>query len=364
MTAAAAAVVAERTRRSAGEGRLPRGVWARRRSAATEGSTARLRRRGDSGLHPAAIGKPGAMADRPTDLRAGTWPATLKRTTTQFAEDNLLQWAAALTFFAVLALFPAMLTLLALLGVIGGPALEPLIENASKLAPGRARDIILDGLKAVRDSERAGLALLVGLATALWTASAYVGAFIAAANVVWDVDEARPIWKKLALRIALTVGLLVLIAVAAITVVLTGPIARAVGSIIGVGDFAVGVWQVAKWPFLAVVVMTLLAILYWASPNVRHPGWRWVTPGSVLALVVWIVASLGLTLYVATFSAYNDTYGSIGAVLVFLVWLWLTNIAILLGAELNAELERTRAIEGGMRPADREPYLPPRDAGD
>ncbi|MDQ4065895.1 MAG: YihY/virulence factor BrkB family protein [Actinomycetota bacterium] len=304
------------------------------------------------------------MKDSPLELRPATWPRTLRRTAAQFGDDNLLQWAAALTFFTVLALFPAMLTLVALLGLIGGTAIEPLIDNASRLAPGAARDILLDGLRAVRDSEQAGVALVIGLASALWTASAYVGAFIPAANVVWDVDEGRPIWKKLILRIALTTGLLVLIAVAAITVVLTGPIAQEVGSIVRVGDSAVAIWQIAKWPFLAVVVMTLLAILYWASPNVRHPGWRWVTPGSVLALVLWIGASLGLTFYVATFSSYNETYGSIGAVVVFLIWLWLTNIAILLGAELNAELERTRAIERGMRPPDKEPYLPPSDGGD
>ena len=304
------------------------------------------------------------MADSPTDLRAGTWPATLRRTATQFVEDNLLQWAAALTFFTVLALFPAMLTLVAVLGLVGGPAIEPLIDNASTLAPGAARDIILDGLRAIRASDRAGVTLVIGLTAALWTASGYVGAFIPAANVVWDVDEARPIWRKLVLRIALTIGLLLLLAVVAVTVVLTGPIAEAVGSIIGVGDVAVGAWQIAKWPFLALVMMTMLAILYWASPNVRHPGWRWVTPGSVLALVLWIVASLGLTLYVATVSSYDATYGSIGAVLLFLVWLWLTNIAILLGAELDAELERTRAIEAGLRPQNREPYLPPRYSND
>ena len=276
--------------------------------------------------------------------------------------DNLLQWAAALTFFAVLSLFPALLALVALLGVFGAPALDPLIENASELAPGPARDIALDGLRAIRESERAGLALVVALIAALWTASAYVGSFIPAANVIWDVDEARPIWKTFALRVALTVVLLLLIAVTAITVVLTGPIAEDVGGIVGVGDVAVAVWQVAKWPFLAAVVMTLLAILYWASPNVRHPGWRWVTPGSLLALALWIVASLGFTLYVGSFEAYNRTYGSIGGVVVFLVWLWLTNIAILVGAELNAEVERTRAIEGGLRPEDREPFLPVRDA--
>jgi membrane protein len=304
------------------------------------------------------------IARHPSDLRAGAWPATLKRTVVGFVDDNLLQWAAALTFFAVLSLFPALLALVALLGVIGSPAIDPLIENASQLAPGAAREITLDGLQAVRASERAGAALLVGTGVALWTASAYVGAFIPAANVVWDVDEARPIWSRLWLRMALTVVLLLLVAVTAITVVLTGPIAEAVGGVVGLGDAAIATWQVARWPFLALVVMLLLAILYWASPNVRHPGWRWVTPGSLLALLLWIAASLAFSFYVGTFGAYNETYGSIGGVVVFLVWLWLTNIAILLGAELNAELERTRAIEAGMRPKDKEPYLPLRHAGD
>jgi membrane protein len=303
------------------------------------------------------------MVRLPSDLPSAAWPATLKRTATQFVDDNLLQWAGALTFFAVLSLFPALLTLVALLGVVGAPAIEPLIENASELAPGAAREITLDALRAVRDSERAGFALVVGVVAALWTASAYVGAFIPAANIVWEVEEARPIWKKLALRVALTVVLLLLLAVTAVTVVLTGPIAEALGSIVGLGDLAVDVWQLAKWPFLALVVMTLLAILYWASPNVRHPGWRWVTPGSVLALVLWIAASVAFTFYVANFSTYNETYGSIGGVLVFFIWLWLTNIAILLGAELNAEIERTRAIERGMRPEDKTPYLPLRDGG-
>lgn len=303
------------------------------------------------------------MASRPTELRLGTWPQTLKRTATQFVDDNLLQWAAALTFFAMLSLFPALLALVALLGVVGSPAIQPLIENTSELAPGPARDIALDGLNAVRDSDRAGVALVVGLVAALWTASAYVGAFIPAANIVWEVDEERPIWKKLVLRLSLTVLLLVLIAITAISVVLTGPVAEQVGGIVGAGDLAVDAWGIAKWPFLALVVMTLLAILYWASPNVRHPGWRWVTPGSLLALVLWILASLAFTVYVGNFGTYNETYGSIAGVIVFLVWLWLTNIAILLGAELNAELERTRAIEGGMRPKDKEPYLPLRDGG-
>jgi len=175
------------------------------------------------------------------------------------------------------------------------------------------------------------------------------------------VDEARPFIKKLAVRLLLTGVLLVMIAVIALSVVLTGPIAEELGGIVGLGQEAVDVWTYVKWPFLALAVMTLVAVLYWASPNVRHPGWRWVTPGSVLAVVLWVLASIGFTAYVNNFGTFNATYGSIGSILIFLIWLWITNIAILLGAVLNAELERTRAIQAGLEPPDREPFLPLRD---
>ncbi|HWC27067.1 MAG TPA: YihY/virulence factor BrkB family protein, partial [Solirubrobacteraceae bacterium] len=220
----------------------------------------------------------------------------------------------------------------------------------------------LDALRAVRASQSAaGPTFVVALVIALWSASAYVGAFIPAANVVWEAPEERPFLRKLAVRIALTLTLLLLIAITALTVVLTGPIAEQIGAVVGLGAVAVDAWQYAKWPFLAVAVMALLTILYWASPNVRHPGWSWLTPGSVLAVGLWIAASLAFTFYVNNLSNYNDVYGTIGGVLVFLLWLWLTNIAILLGAELNAEIERTRAIEAGMRPEDKTPYLPLRN---
>ena len=307
-------------------------------------------------------GASSVTAESPTDLPHGTWPQTLKRTGEQFLEDNLLQWAAALTFFAAISLFPALLAMVALLGLLGTSAIEPLVENVSALAPGAARDVALGALRSIEANESSGITFALAVLVALWTASGYVGAFIPAANVVWEVDEARPLWKKLIVRVALTLVLLLLVVATALSVVLTGPIAREVGNVVGLGGTAVDVWDVAKWPFLALVMMVLLAILYWASPNVRHPGWRWVTPGSVVAVVLWIVASLGFTFYVANFGSYNATYGSIGGVLVFLVWLWITNIAILLGAELNAEIERTRAIEGGMRPKDKTPFLELRDA--
>ena len=300
--------------------------------------------------------------DRPLDLRLGSWPATLSRTASEFADDHLVHWAAALTFFAVLSIFPAMLALVSVLALVGSSALQPLIENVSALAPGTARAVALDALTSIeRNRSQAGPTLALGVVVALWIASAYVGAFIPASNVIWDVDEARPLLKKLVVRLMLTVVLLLLIALTAIGVVLTGPIAREIGDVVGLGEQAVAAWSYLKWPFLAAVVTVLLAFLYWAAPNVRHPGWRWLTPGSVLAVALWILASIGFTLYVNHFGALNATYGSIGGILVFLVWLWLTNVAILLGAELDAEIERTRAIEAGLRPPDKTPFLPTRD---
>ena len=254
-----------------------------------------------------------------------------------------MQWAAALAFFAALSLFPSLLALVSMLGLLGTSAVQPLIENVGALAPGTARDIALDALRSIQSrDDAAGVTFAVGLGFALWSASAYVGAFIPAANIIWEVEDARPLWKKLMVRLTLTVVLLVLIALTALTVFLTGPVAREIGDIAGLQDAAVGIWATAKWPFLALVFLFLTALLYWAVPNVRHPSWRWMTPGSVLAIALWIAASLGFSFYVANFASYSALYGSIGGVLVFLMWLWLSNIAILLGAELDAELERFR----------------------
>jgi len=298
-------------------------------------------------------------ARTPLRLPRASWRGTARRTAQQFMDDHLLQWAAALAFFGVLALFPALLALVSVLGLLGTPAIQPLIENVGELAPGTAREITLDALRSIESSERAGLTFVIGLGAAFWTASGYVGAFIPAANVVWEVPEARPFWRRLTVRVLLTLVLLLLIAATALSVVLTGPIARQLGDVFGLGQAAVDFWTVAKWPFLALVVMLLVAILYWTSPNVRHPGWSWVLPGSVIAVVLWVTASLGFTFYVGAFGSFSATYGSIGGVLVFLIWLWLTNIAILLGAEITAEIERTRAIEAGEHPGTA--FLPLRD---
>jgi membrane protein len=154
--------------------------------------------------------------------------------------------------------------------------------------------------------------------------------------------------------------MLVLLAISAVAVVLTGGLAKQVGNLVGVGGSAVSVWEIAKWPVLLLVVSLMFSLLYWASPNVKHPGFRWISPGGIFAVAVWVIASGAFALYVANFSSYNKTYGALAAIVVFLVWLWISNIAVLLGAEFNAELERGRRIEAG-HPADEEPFVEPRD---
>ncbi len=302
-----------------------------------------------------------AAAHTPTDLSRSSWGGAVKRTFSQFREDNLTDLAAALTYYGVLAIFPALIALVSILGLIGHSATQPLIENLGKVAPGPAKAIFTSAIENLQKGRgTAGVVFVVGLAAALWSASGYVSAFMRASNTIYDVEEGRPIWKTIPVRLSVTLVLVVLLAVSAVAVVLTGGLAKQVGGLIGVGSSAVTIWDIAKWPVLLIVVSAMFAVLYWAAPNVKHPGFRWLSPGGILAVVVWIVASGLFALYVASFSSYNKTYGALAAVIVFLVWLWISNIAVLLGAEFNAELERGRAIADG-HPADREPFLEPRD---
>ena len=300
--------------------------------------------------------------DKPTKLPRRSWGGVLKRTFREFKEDHLTDWAAALTYYGVLSIFPALIVLLSLLGLIGTSVTRPLLENLTAFTPGPARDIVTNALNELTASKGgAGLLFIVGLAGALWSASGYIGAFMRASNSIWDVEEGRPIWKTLPLRIGITVVMLLLLAISAVAVVVTGPLAERVGQLIGLGDVAVTVWDIAKWPVLILIVSVMFALLYYAAPNIRQPSFRWVTPGGIAAVLLWILASAVFALYVANFGSYNKTYGTMGGVIVFLVWLWLSNVAVLLGAELNAEIERGRQIEAGQ-PEDREPFLPPRDA--
>jgi membrane protein len=304
-----------------------------------------------------------APANGPTDLSRRSWLGVLKRTGAEFREDNLTDWAAALTYYAVLAIFPALIVLVSVLGLIGESVTQPLIENLGSVAPGPAKDIFTNAIENIEGSQgAAGVFFVIGLATAIWSASGYIGAFMRASNAIYDIDEGRPIWKTLPLRVGLTVLLMVLTAVSAVGVTLSGGLAQEVGNLIGVGDTAVDIWNIAKWPVLLVFVSFMFAVLYWAAPNVKQPGFRWITPGGVLAVVGWVIASLAFAFYVSNFGSYNKTYGALAGPIVFLVWLWISNVMILLGAEFNAELERGRAIAEGMRPEDKEPFVEPRDA--
>lgn len=303
----------------------------------------------------------GEKPQQPTDLPRRALPGVLKRTLHEFSADHLTDVAAALTYYGVLSIFPMLIVIVSVLGLIGTSVTGPLINNLKGVAPGPAQTIFTDAITNIQSHQgTAGVLFVVSLAGALWSASGYVAAFMRASNIVWDVEEGRPFYKTYPLRLAVTVVTVLLLTASAAAVVLTGSLAGQLGNVIGVGSTAVQVWDIAKWPVLALVVAFILAILYWAGPNVRQPGIPWVSPGGIVAVVLWIVVSGLFGFYVSNFSSYNKTYGALGSVVVFLVWLWLTNIVILLGAELNAELERGRQIEGG-HPPDVEPYLPLRD---
>ncbi|MBA9003921.1 YihY/virulence factor BrkB family protein [Thermomonospora cellulosilytica] len=299
--------------------------------------------------------------DSLSEMPKASWGAAVKRTFREFKDDNLTDWAAALTYYGVLSIFPAMLVIVSLVGLGGQSVSQGLITNVGELAPGAVRDVLANALNELqRGRGGAGLVAILGLLVAIWSASGYVAAFMRASNAIYDVPEGRPIWKTLPLRVGVTLAALVLLSASAIAVVISGPIAQKVGDLLGLGAQAVTVWNIAKWPVLLVVVSFLFSLLYWASPNARQ-GFKWVTPGGLLALGVWLLASAGFAFYVANFGSYNKTYGSLAAMIIFLVWLWISNTALLLGAELDAELQRGKAIAGGLTPSDREPYVEPRD---
>jgi len=297
----------------------------------------------------------------PGELSRRSWWAVLKRTVQQFGRDNLTDWAAALTYYGVLSIFPGMVVLTAILGLLGPGAIQTVIDNVNQVVPGQGKDIIVGAIRELAGSRSlAGPLAIIGLLGALWSASGYIGAFMRAGNAIYGMPEGRPLWKVLPIRVLLTVGIVVLLALCALGVVATGSVARRIGDLIGLGSTGVLVWEIAKWPVIAVLVSLAFALLYWVGPNVRQPSFKWLTPGGLLAVVLWVLASAGFALYVANFGSYNKTYGSLAGVIVFLVWLWISNLAVLLGAELDAELARGRGIEAG-REAEEEPFLPPRD---
>ncbi len=289
--------------------------------------------------------------------------ATLKRTASEFREDNLTDWAAALTYYGLLSLFPALIAMVSLLGIFGDPrtTTSSLTEVITAIGPESAAQTFegpIDSI--VSNHSAAGFAFLLGLALALWSASAYVGAFMRASNVIYETPEGRPFWKLRPLQLAVTLIMVVSMALLAVGLVLTGPIVEAVAGPIGLSGTAVDVWSVAKWPAMAAIFVLMVDLLYYASPNAKLRGFRWVTPGCLVAIAIWALASAAFALYVANFGSYDKTYGALGGLIALLVWLWISNLAILFGHQLNSERERSAEIEEGVPQAKREIQLEPR----
>jgi membrane protein len=286
--------------------------------------------------------------------------ATVKRTFTEFSEDNMSDWAAALTYYGLLSMFPALIALVSIVGLVGDPATttKAITDMVTKVGPSSAADTFAGPIKSITSNRgTAGVLFIVGLGTALWSASAYVGAFMRAANIVYETPEGRPFWKLRPLQILVTLVMLVMLALVAVALVLTGPIVTAVAGPLGIGSTAVSIWNIAKWPVLLAVMVTMFAVLFYSAPNVKLVGFRWVTPGALLAIVLWLVASAAFAFYAANFGSYDKTYGTLGGLVCLLVWLWITNVALLLGMELNSERERSRELDAGVPGADRELQL-------
>jgi membrane protein len=289
--------------------------------------------------------------------------ATLKRTATEFSEDNLSDWAAALTYYGLLSLFPALIAMVSLLGLFGDPqaTTATLTEIITSIGPESAGQTFSDPIRSIAANQSAaGFAFVLGLAVALWSASGYVGAFMRASNIIYETPEGRPFWKLRPLQIAVTVAMILIMALLAVGLVLTGPVVEAVAGPVGLSDTAVELWNIAKWPVMAVLFVTMVSVLYYASPNAKLRGFRWVTPGSLVAIVVWAIASAAFAFYVANFGSYDKTYGTLGGLIALLIWFWITNLAILFGHQLNAEIERSVEIAEGRPRAEQEIQLEPR----
>jgi membrane protein len=298
----------------------------------------------------------------PQRLEGRTWKYVLRKTLSEFSADQCTDIAASLTYYAVLSLFPALIALVSLLGVVGqsGEAVSALLGVVDDVAPGGTADVLRGPLEQFANSGTAGFALVSGILVAIWSASGYVGAFSRAMNRIYEIDEGRPFWKLKPVQLLVTVIAIVLILVAALILVISGPVTEALGSALGLGEVVTTIWSIAKWPVLALVIVLIVAILYYATPNAKQPKFRWMSLGALLAIVVLVIATALFGLYVANFSNYDKTYGSLAGIVIFLLWLWIANNALLFGAEFDAELERARQLQAGIE-AEEDIQLPPRD---
>jgi membrane protein len=298
----------------------------------------------------------------PGRLTPRTWLFVLRKTWREFGDDQCTDLAAALTYYSVLALFPAAIALVSLLGVVGQSqsSVDTVIDVLRPLVSPDTLNTIQPSLDQIAHSQGAGLALVIGILGALWSASGYVSAFGRAMNRIYEIDEGRPFWKLRPVMLLVTLVAILMVAVVLVMLIVSGPLATSIGDEIGLGSQALLVWNIAKWPIIVVVVMLVVAMLYYATPNVRQPEFRWLSVGAGVAIVIWVVASVAFAFYVAGFGSYNKTYGALAGVVVGLLWIWITNVAMLFGAELDSELERGRELQAGIA-AESELQLPPRD---
>jgi membrane protein len=312
----------------------------------------------DNAPDPDDLSKP----ESPTDLSRPSILYVLRKTAREFGTDQCTDLAAALTYYAVLSLFPALVVVVSLLGVFGQGqrTIDAVLQIVGDVGPASAVDTLRAPIQQLVESPSAGFALIVGIVGALWSASGYIGAFGRAMNRIYEVEEGRPVWKLRPIQLLLTLIGLALVAAVAFMLAVSGPIASAVGRAIGLGSVAETVWSIARWPVVLVFVILVVATLYYATPNVQQPKFRWISVGAGVAILIWILASVGFGFYVGNFGSYNKTYGALAGVIVFLLWLWITNLALLFGAELDAELERGRQLQAGIA-AERDLQLPLRD---
>lgn len=307
---------------------------------------------------PEAASKP----DSPDDLEKRSWKYVLQKTVREFSSDQCTDIAASLTYYAVLSVFPGLIAIFSLLGVFGQgrAASDAVLEIVEQVAPGDTADTIRGPIEQIAGSPAAGVALITGILLAIWSASGYVGAFSRAMNRIYEIEEGRPFWKLKPTQLLVTVIAIVLLVIAAVILIVSGPVTEAVGNALGLGEVAQTIWSILKWPVLAFIVVLIVAILYYATPNAKQPKFRWISIGALLAIVVLALATLAFGFYVANFSNYDRTYGSLAGIIIFLLWLWIANLALLFGAEFDAELERGRQLQAGIA-AEEDIQLPPRD---
>ena len=308
---------------------------------------------------PEAAGKP----ETPPKVKKETWRYVFRRTLQEFSRDHCPDLAAGLTYFGVLSMFPALLALVAMLGLFGQAerTTDALLDVIGTVAPEQVVDLLREPIEELVSSPTAGLAFVVGVVGAIWSASGYVGAFSRAMNRIYEIDEGRPFWKLRPVLILMTVIALILVAVMGTILAVSGPVLTAIGEAIGIGESAIAVWNIIKWPILVILAIVTLALLYYVTPNVKQPKFRWLSMGALIALVVLALASLAFSFYVSNFASYNRTYGTIGGVIILLLWVYLANLALLFGAEFDSETERGRQLQGGIE-AERTLQLPPRDS--